>query len=410
MSHVVTGIVLIALGLAVAPTSANAQDPLDELDAVFDDFYAWFGSMYDPETGGVFYSAAAQAQPDAFPPHIESTAKFVGMLNDSGQLDRLPAVMRDATVNYIRNKQLGPPAYPASHPLHGFFMHPADPRLDPDNPHAERRDYAAARAMSMSAKLLEHLGSEPRYAMPGSGDNRAGLPHLASGEAFTQWLADRRWERSWTAGGDLLTQANHIKRLPTDLQAEILDATWVFLATKQNPETGHWGNRDADGNYIGDNRRPYILLNGAHKIVGFFKHFDQPVPYADELMRVTLDEIATRRVGHICYVYNATILVRNLHEHYGLPLTSAQKEDFIRQCVVHLAAFRRDDGGFSTLHTGRKRANHFEPPTDGPVSNTDAAGLALKARDALHHLRNGYAPVIPSASDPRLFQAAEAMD
>ena len=48
-----------------APIAAPASDAaLEELDALFDDFYAWFGRRYDPATGGVFYSAAAQARPD----------------------------------------------------------------------------------------------------------------------------------------------------------------------------------------------------------------------------------------------------------------------------------------------------------------------------------------------------------
>ena len=405
---------LMAVGLALgfaagpAPASAAARDELDELDALFDDFYAWFGRMYDPATGGVFYSAAAQARPDEYPPHIESTSKFVNVLDWSGRLDALPLVMRDATVAYIRAKQLGPPDYPATHPLHGFFMHPADPRLDPDNPNAQRRDYAAARATGMSVGLLRHLGSEPRYPLPGTGDDPRALPHLASGDAFAAWLNDRKWDRTWTAGGDLLTQSGHILRLPPDRQAELLAAARPILDAMQDPATGQWGLRDENGRWVGDNTRPYHLLNGAHKIVAFYAEFDRPVPHADRLMAATLDEIATRPASNMLYVYNASQLVRNLRDVYGVPLTDPQRDAFVRQAAARLAPFRQPDGGFTKRLVGHD-GNVFEPAIPGPASNTDASGLALKTRDNLHVLVHGHAAPLGSAADPRLFQAAARM-
>ena len=125
-------------------------------------------------------------------------------------------------------------------------------------------------------------------------------------------------------------------------------------------------------------------------------------------MAATLDEIATRSASNMLYVYNASQLVRNLRDVYGVPLTDPQRDAFVRQAAARLAPFRQPDGGFTNRLQGHD-GNHFEPAVPGPVSNTDASGLALKTRDNLHVLVHGHAAPLDSAADPRLFQAAARM-
>ncbi len=365
---------------------------MQQLDRQFDGLFGWFEGMIDPDTGGVFYSAATRDRPDEYPPHLESTAKYVHALEWAQRIDSLPPGVRDGLVRYFKSRQIGPDAPGGAARYAGFFMDGAYAGLDPREDDGPRRDYAAARATSMALRSLGYLGAEPEHAPPDPSSNGDALPHLRSGAAFTKWLEQRKWERAWTAGGDLLTQADNIERIGNAaLRDELLRAAWDYLPTKQDAASGYWGARNGDGSWAGVNGQDYMLLNGAHKIVSFYEAFGEPVPHAGALVDSVLAEVRGGKVVHICYVYNSAQLMRNLLRQDGVSLSPQQRHAFVEREVENLSMFLQPDGGFSTL-LGRHGGNRFEPAVDGPVSNTDASGLALKARIALYEVVTGEAP------------------
>jgi hypothetical protein len=177
-----------------------------------------------------------------------------------------------------------------------------------------------------------------------------------------------------------------------------LAAVWEYLENvQQDAATGYWGRLDR-----GANRRPYILLNGAHKIVAFYAKFDRPVPHAETLMDTALAEIDRRKAGNLLYVYNASQLVYNLKSHAGASISDAETARFISKATQYLARFRQPDGGFSTT-LGGQGGNNFQPATPHAVSNTDVGGLALKTRNRLHDLARGEHHPPAAADDPRIF-------
>ena len=389
---------LLALTVVfVCPVTSLAQDQMQRLDRQFDGLFGWFEGMIDPETGGVFYSSATRDRPQDYPPHLESTAKYVHALEWAQRMDTLSPGVRDGLVRYFKSRQVSPNAPGGRARYAGFFMDEAYPGLDPREDDGPRRDYAAARATSMALRSLEYLGAEPEHTPPDPSSNAEALPHLRSGEAFTRWLDGLKWERAWTAGGDILTQADHIERIEDEaLREELLRAVWGYLPTKQDAATGYWGARHDDGSWAGVNDEDYMLLNGAHKIVAFYEAFDEPVPHAGALVDSVLAEVRDGKVVHICYPYNSAQLMRNLLRQNGVSLSPQERDAFVEREIENLAMFLQPDGGFSTL-LGRHGGNRFEPAVDGPTSNTDASGLALKGRNALYDIVAGEAPPLGEA-------------
>ena len=382
-------------GAALLPATAAAdlQASLGQIDDLFDGYYAWFGSMYDRQSGGAYYSAVSRANPHLYPPHIESTSKYANVLDWSGRIGQTPEAVREAIVDgYFKPRQIGDPA----HAYAGFFLDADYANLDPADNGATVSDTAAARALQFSVNTIELFGGTPDHPLPDPA--QGGMDHLRSGAAFTQWLEDRRWDRTWTAGGDILAQVVNIKLLAPARREEVLDAAWDYLEnTQQDPATGHWGEVDR-----GDNRRPYILLNGDHKIVSFYTEFGRTVPHADTLLDVALAEVETHPAINLLYIYNVSQLVKNLTTASDATISDEELARFVRSEADYLARFLQDDGGFSgTL--GGANASRFQPAINGPVSNTDVGGLALRARDTLHDLVNGTHEPLEAASDPRLF-------
>ncbi len=61
-----------------------------------------------------------------------------------------------------------------------------------------------------------------------------------------------------------MTQSVHIDNVSKlALREGLLATAWRFLDQMQDPKTGYWGIAEAD------NTKPYMMLNGTHKIVQF---------------------------------------------------------------------------------------------------------------------------------------------
>lgn len=99
-----------AEGVPPASAPSSIDDALERVDALFDDYYAWFGSLYDRHSGGVYYSHVARAQPHAYPPHIEPTSKYCRVIEWSDLVDLTPPEVKHAIVlRFIRPRQMGWP-------------------------------------------------------------------------------------------------------------------------------------------------------------------------------------------------------------------------------------------------------------------------------------------------------------
>lgn len=263
---------------------AQPDDALRQLDLLFTDYFRWFGSMYDRASGGTFYSLPSRESPHLYRPHIESSSKYCRVLEWSQIVPKTPEKQRNAMVSFIKSRQIGDPG----HRFHGYFLDRNYSTLNPTNDGASVTERDAGRALGFATGLLELFETNPDYPLPGGG---TGAPpsHLASGKAFKTWLDTLDWDRSWTPGNIILSQVSLINSLEPALRNEILAAAWEHLPTLQDPETGLWGNLSSY-----ENSRPYIALNGGHKLAAFYKMFGMPIPHAAALQATALDTAQPR--------------------------------------------------------------------------------------------------------------------
>ncbi len=386
-------LILLALVCLGARATADTSDALRQLDLVFSDYFRWFGSMYDRASGGAYYSFPSRERPQEFPPHIETTSKYTRVIEWSEIIPSIPPAQRDATVAYVKSRQVGDPG----HAYYGYFLDANYPTLNPANNGATVTERDSGRALGFATGILENLGSSPDHPLPGAGTGTTPA-HLRSGQAFKDWIDTLDWDRSWTPGTTILGQNSLIDALEPELRAEILAAAWEHLPTYQDAATGLWGNLSST-----QNKQPYIALNGGHKLAAFYKGFDVPIPHADALLASALEEVTDEVPTNLLYTYNSSQLVFNLQDSLTTPMPVETRDDFITKQAANLALFRQADGGFSGTTGSGTGAGQYGPAASFLYSDTDVGGLALKARDTLNELANGKVIPLPWAADDRIF-------
>ena len=98
------------------------------LSALFDYYEGikiaeWVCSLYDPETGGFYYSRSAR-DAEGYAPDLESTSQALSVLAEIGAVptnkiaDIIPADIRDSVIDFVRKRQS---------PIDGYFYHPQWP-------------------------------------------------------------------------------------------------------------------------------------------------------------------------------------------------------------------------------------------------------------------------------------------
>ncbi len=386
-------IFLLALVCLASRAPGDTGEALRQLDLVYSSYFRWFGSMYDRPSGGAFYSFPSRERPDLYPPHIESTSKYSRVIEWSEIVPRVPAGERDAMIDFMKSRQIGDPG----HSYYGYFLDANYPTIDPGNNGATVTERDSGRALGFATGLIELLGATPDHPLPGSGTG-AVPSHLASGQAFKDWIDTLDWDRSWTPGTTILGQNSLINALDPELREEILAAAWEHLPTYQDSTTGLWGNLSS-----AQNQEPYIALNGGHKLAAFYEGFDVPIPHADALLATALDEVTNVVPTNLLYTYNSSQLVFNLQTSLETPMPVETRDTFIAKQASNLALFRLSDGGFTGTTGGGTGAGQYGPSASVAYSDTDVGGLALKARDTLNELANGKVIPLPWAADDRIF-------
>lgn len=75
------------------------------LDVIDEKFYMWLASLYDPETGGLYYSVSARDN-DVYLPDLESTPRGYGWLVGSGMLENYDHDLGKALPEWLKKKSL----------------------------------------------------------------------------------------------------------------------------------------------------------------------------------------------------------------------------------------------------------------------------------------------------------------
>ena len=381
----------------------EAGQLLRELNGLFDeDLYIWLANLYDPVTGGFYYSNDARDY-DCFFADVESTSQAMGLIPDLGLgkvVEAYTPQMAAKVVAWVRSIQ---------DKDDGYFYHPGWGK----DINTSRR----GRDLNHAISTLDRFGASPLY--PTALDRLSGVAsaaclttplghgtvsavsrvvmtgaasHLESRTAFSAYLDELyrttltknskgEWvSNSYSIGAILGSQASQIKA------AGLTDVCVEFLNGKQNPDNGLW-----------EDEKNYRTASGLLKISGVYNSLGAEMPYADKAIRSSIDIASSEEpLTALVYLFNplggAANVMTNLQnystrEDYEVVREAVFKEVILRAVELtdntlrKLKTFKKADGSFSYNTTGASANSQGVPvcfgANEGDVNGTGLANATI---------------------------------
>ncbi len=375
-----------------------------------EDLYIWLANLYDPDLGGFYYSASARNN-EGFLPDLESTGQALELLVNSGLADGYEKKWTNMLSEKTKSELLAF-ARDMQDEDDGYFYHPQWGKGI--NSSRRGRDAGWAR------DIIEGLGEEPYYKYASDRDvqsaahrltDRLGkssvsavssvVPtasaELASEESFRAWLDSQKIsEDSYSTFNNLNSRISEIQK--AGLWGFLLD----YLREKQY-DNGLW--------------EPTVCYNSINGLMKISTFFGRSFPNVEAALDSTL-EIMSRGVSEdlegIVFVYNPWVCVANLID--SCSVTAAAKynriliersEALFEGTLNKLAAFRKDDGGFS-YHMDKTTATSQEAlvAVEGSVES-DVNSTAIAISTVLKYMFNAYA--VYGITPPKFFSEYDAL-
>lgn len=349
---------------------------LRELYAHFTrDMLTWAATLYDPASGGFYYSTSA-VKAEGYGPDIESTYDFFSLLYHTGAMGReepfaetlhrcVPQWLGDRVAEYLLALQAEDGYFynfqwsKESHTL---------PRLG--------RDLGSART------LLRAFGRTPRYELhsPVTDEGKKSVPaRFHSAEVFRSFLGEQDiTHRSYAAISHVLTQVPQIREYGRALGVDLMAITMEWLTDNIRADNGLW---QPEVNYYS--------VNGLHKATRFFNAEQKVIPYIERGIRSAMEVILSDEVpGGVVDVYNPWhVLSDTTHNmrSFGSDAQKAAEREImrelhamapagIRRSTAKLMDFSTPEGAFSYCR-GHSSATNQGMPSAIPGSwEADANG------------------------------------
>ena len=357
---------------------AEAADAVRQLYSLYDEsIYVWFANLYDPSSGGFYYSASAR-DTIGFLPDLESTGQGLNMLVTSGLTTEWASLLTDEMKTklllFVYDMQ-SPDDYYYYHPQWGMSI--GSSRRGRDAGWAKdildglgqppKYDKNAPEAASY---LVDRVGGSSVAAVSRVVAVAAVASELASEEAFRAFLDDAKIsENSYNTFNNLNARTTEIKN------AGLWDFLLDYLTEKQYAN-GLW-----------EPTVSYQSVNGLMKVSTFFnskKPFPNPDKAIESAMQV-LSYTDNSAITQIVYVYNPWVAIKNIlpycsEESYAkyMSILKDNADGFIGSTFEKLALFKREDGGFSymqdrTAHESQQVLVAVEGTKESDVNSTSIA-------------------------------------
>ena len=341
---------------------------LQELDAEFDSCFAWWAKIYDPKSGGFFYSLSAKNSNGKYAPWFESAAKGINVMQWSGLLESAPQAYKSKAIKYFQSLQ---------EKETGFFRDSFYGRQYTEN--------RLNRALGMCTGSLAKLNAKALYKLPhenieNNQEAQKHYAHLKSEEALLKWLKALTWNsRVWTAGARTLTLSKSLSFLPEDEKKKLLPVVEKFVSAQQTKD-GFLGTVK-DG--------WYSRLSGTYKAFSFFEKNGLTIPNVEQLKKTVLKHFKKQKYSSLIVLYN-TVNILSIIERQTNNFTIEEKVWIIKQTKKILSGFHAKDGGFLT-NKGKPSPNAKDIILAKRVleGNTNSTGLAHKIRDILYTMVSG---------------------
>ena len=324
-----------------APIPQNVLNALEEIDKRFGkELLDWLISMYDPETGGFYFSASARDN-EGFAPDIESFVQALsimqrlGLLKNENRVWQMPEWFREKSVKFLQERQ---------NPDDGYFYDPQFKKFTNQAKKERNSSFAVSclRSDLNSAPLYltaeERLKEEKSIEEKQDSGKANSEDRYKSPEAFIAWLEDisSRQKNSYFWGSDISSARDMIEA------AGYTDILVDWLVEKQNVQNGSWEKDFGE-----------TAVDGILKISGFFNKNTRPYPNYEKALVNIVKYAETFSPTSGSSLWNpigaAKIIINSLDEidpKVAMTVNSSIANVLIRS-AQQCDKFRKDDGGYS---------------------------------------------------------------
>ncbi len=334
-----------------------------------DEQYIWLANLYDPETGGFYYSNSGRDNL-GYLPDLESTAQAVDALVTLGMFDSaggsyttgLPLEMREKLLDFARNMQSSED---------GYFYHPQWGK--------DIKDARRGRDTNWALSLIRELGSIPKYDIY----DRKGEFGPPTGVQPAAHMTGRLGTSSVSAASKLLQNVAETSKanLPAYLQS--IDAWKKYIDELDIPnnsyESGNTlaainkqitmaGQEYVDYliNYLNEHQYEHnglwepqtdtASVNGLMKLGSCYNYFHVPIPNPEKALESALAVALAPGDQHVCSVYNPFVAMqlvishtKSVDEEKGEALRAQVLEksaELVNMTFDKLLRYTVDGGGF----------------------------------------------------------------
>jgi hypothetical protein len=390
------------LGAGMSAHAEPATTPageLGQLDELYAGLLPWVARLYDPASGGFYETLGLKQDREDRPyaPDIQSTHFAVNLFRDNGLLETMPSPVHEGLVRYFQSRELPD----------GYFA-------DPDYPEMRQSVRTMGRALIFARGSLASLratvsrsGAEQADTPKGNdkvntnkeppeAGTTAPLPaHIATVEAFREWLDARPWDNAWTSLDNLASQDRLIRSQAPALREALTDEALRNVNARMDPQTGLIGG----GSLI-------VRISGAFKLAMFCKTLERPVPGAEVLWNTVLGWYRSGpKTDKIFLIRNPAELLAMLSRASGRTLTDEELAMVLAVSRTELARYRQADGGFSSFD-----GKYYIGPNDlymqpripakaGPQGDMNGTASAWVLRQSLYRLAGAKAPRLAAPPD-----------
>lgn len=418
-----------------AAAGKDTADALKEFYARYEtNFIEWCANLYDPKTGGFYYSNSARDNP-GYLPDIESTFQMLSMFESSGMIDHFGGRIENMPKEFLTKMALW---IKGLQDPNGYLYHPQWTKEFIDTKLARR-----GRDLSYGTSVIFYAGLSPTYDTPDGAKGDYTLPdgtkvdengnpvsetalthrlvkspavavskvvevasnaevpaHLESAESFRAYLYqfDLKNNSYWVAN-QLSNQVGQISKRDKELNGALVEVLEAWMIEFQNPANGMWEWRDESDPSYSD----YDGVNGILKLLTLFNNlgieYPNPLPAAESILKSIYTDDP---VGSVCYCYNAWFalhdLFDNLRKHTkDLAATTAKIEEIIgriradapmliRKSLEKVMVFVKEDGSSSFAPNESAGTSQGAPVAIFHTNEGDVNGSLINTFGVLNHM------------------------
>ena len=371
---------------------------LKELYSIYSsDVYRWLANLYDPVTGGFYFSNSGR-NTEGYLPDLESTRQALGFISESG-LEMPGGYSEDIKNQIVRFVQS------TQSEEDGYFYHIQWKTVT---------DSRLGRDLNSAISILSRFGAKPLYPTAAdrvSGDGTAmslstgryaacsmllksnaiavSSSRYSSKENFLEYLNSFDWSvgNSYENGNTIAAQSTMIKAsglLPTCIE---------FFNSIQNPKTGMWSdvlNNEA--------------VNGFMKISFLYTSAGTAIPHAklavEGILKNNLmmysgapEQDRSLYASTPCHVYNPWTAIDQVLTNLNgageqelrdeiISMVREQAPEQIEKSKELILAFRKEDGSFSWQYDTNSPSSQGAPVAvvginEGDVNSTSLSSISL---------------------------------